>query len=84
LGIFYVWIHDWRLRPRYFLFLFILALLWFLLPFAISGTKDKLGEIIAESKKMNKQLARISDKLAAERSSTASQAPLRSAQTESS
>ena len=38
------------------LFLFVLAILWFLLPFAIFGTKDKLGELIAESKKTNEQL----------------------------
>jgi hypothetical protein len=29
------------------LFLFVLAILWFLLPFAIFGTKDKLSELIA-------------------------------------
>ncbi|VVM20197.1 hypothetical protein BSPWISOXPB_5199 [uncultured Gammaproteobacteria bacterium] len=33
------------------LFLFVLAILWFLLPFAIFGTKDKLSELIAETKK---------------------------------
>ena len=38
------------------LFLFVLAILWFLLPFAIFGTKDKLGELIAESKKTNEQI----------------------------
>ena len=37
-------------------FLFILAVLWFLLPFAIFGTKDKLTELIAESKKTNELL----------------------------
>jgi hypothetical protein len=39
------------------LFLFVLAILWFLLPFAIFGTKDKLSELIAETKKTNEQLS---------------------------
>jgi len=38
------------------LFLLVLAILWFLLPFAIFGTKDKLSELIAETKKTNDQL----------------------------
>ncbi len=38
------------------LFLVVLAILWFLLPFAIFGTKDKLGELIAETKKTNEEL----------------------------
>ncbi|MHA2940323.1 hypothetical protein ACXJY6_18775 [Vibrio sp. RC27] len=42
-----------------FLFLFVLAILWFLLPFAIFGTKDKLSELIAESKKTNEQLSAL-------------------------
>jgi len=41
------------------LFLFVLAILWFLLPFAIFGTKDKLSELIAESKKTNEQLSAL-------------------------
>ncbi|MBA6335997.1 hypothetical protein H4J57_02135 [Colwellia sp. BRX8-7] len=41
------------------LFLFVLAVLWFLLPFAIFGTKDKLSELIAESKKTNEQLSAL-------------------------
>ena len=49
------------------LFLFVLAVLWFFLPFAIFGTKDKLAEIIAESKKTNAELARIATELAAVR-----------------
>ena len=60
------------------LFLFVLALLWFLLPFAIFGTKDKLAEIIAESKKTNAELARISSELAAARGALVSQVPQRS------
>ena len=47
------------------LFLFVLAVLWFFIPFAIFGTKDKLAEIIAESKKTNAELARIATELAA-------------------
>lgn len=41
------------------LFLFVLAILWFLLPFAIFGTKDKLSELIAESKRTNEQLSAL-------------------------
>ena len=37
-------------------FIFVLAVLWFFLPFAIFGTKDKLSELIAETKK-NEQLS---------------------------
>jgi len=55
------------------LFLLLLALLWFLLPFAIFGIKDKLAEIIAESRKTNAELARISAELAAARAALASQ-----------
>tara|TARA_R110001583_G_scaffold179258_1_gene335819 strand:- start:194 stop:406 length:213 start_codon:yes stop_codon:yes gene_type:complete len=38
------------------IFLFVLGVLWLLLPFAIFGTKDKLDELIAESKKTNELL----------------------------
>lgn len=38
------------------LFLVVLAILWFLLPFAIFGTKDKLSELITETKKTNEEL----------------------------
>jgi hypothetical protein len=41
------------------LFLFVLAILWFLLPFAIFGTKDKLDELINEIKKSNTQLSAL-------------------------
>lgn len=57
------------------LFLFVLAVLWFLLPFAIFGTKDKLAEIIAESKKTNAELARIAAELAATRTAMAPRLP---------
>lgn len=46
------------------LFLFVLAILWFLLPFAIFGTKDKLSELIAESKKTNEQLIALRTEVA--------------------
>ncbi|MGN6280738.1 hypothetical protein [Frateuria sp.] len=54
-----------------FLFLFILAALWFLLPFAVFGIKDKLGALIEESKKSNAELARITAELLATRSELA-------------
>lgn len=57
------------------LFLFLLALLWFLLPFAIFGTKDKLAALIVESKKTNVELARIASELAAARSELAARKP---------
>lgn len=41
------------------LFLVVLAILWFILPFAIFGTKDKLAELIRESKKTNDHLVRL-------------------------
>jgi len=41
------------------IFLFALVVLWFLLPFAIFGTKDKLSELIAESIKTNEQLSAL-------------------------
>jgi len=41
------------------LFLFVLAILWFFLPFAIFGTKDKLNELIEETKKTNNELQKL-------------------------
>lgn len=38
------------------LFLFLLAVLWFLMPFAVFGTKGVLKELIAEQKKTNRLL----------------------------
>lgn len=32
------------------LFLFAVAVLWFFMPFAVFGTKDKLDQLIAETK----------------------------------
>ena len=40
-------------------FLIILLILWFLLPFAIFGTKDKLNDLINETKKTNYQLEKL-------------------------
>jgi len=36
-----------------FLFLLVLGILWFLLPFAIFGTKAKLDAILSESMRTN-------------------------------
>ena len=47
------------------LFLFILAILWFLLPFAIFGTKDKLSELILETQRINEQLAGLREDIVA-------------------
>ena len=58
-----------------FLFLFVLAVLWFFLPFAIFGTKDKLAALIAESKKTNVELARVVAELAATRAEMAQRRP---------
>jgi hypothetical protein len=41
------------------LFLIILCILWFLLPFAIFGTKDKLDELIYETRKTNEELSAL-------------------------
>ena len=41
------------------LFLLVLAVLWFFLPFAIFGTKDKLNELIRETRRTNKELKKI-------------------------
>jgi F0F1-type ATP synthase membrane subunit b/b' len=44
-------------------FLIVLGILWFFLPFAIFGTKDKLNELIAEAKTTNKQLADLKSEI---------------------
>lgn len=41
------------------IFLFILAILWFLLPFAIFGTKGKLDDIKSELQDTNQKLQMI-------------------------
>ena len=40
-------------------FIILLLILWFLLPFAIFGTKDKLNDLINETKKTNYQLEKL-------------------------
>jgi hypothetical protein len=40
-------------------FIILLLILWFLLPFAIFGTKDKLNDLINETKKTNDQLEKL-------------------------
>ena len=42
------------------LFLFVLAILWFLLPFAVFGTKPLLGKMLAELQMLNKTMKEIS------------------------
>ncbi len=42
-----------------FLFLLVLAILWFILPFAIFGIKPKLDMILQELDKTNKLLAAL-------------------------
>lgn len=42
-----------------FVFLVVLAILWFLLPFAIFGTKDLIEQQIKEQKETNKLLKLI-------------------------
>ena len=40
-------------------FLIILLILWFLLPFAVFGTKVKLNDLINETKKTNDKLEKL-------------------------
>lgn len=49
------------------LFLLVLAVLWFLLPFAIFGTKDILKDIQRESEKTNDLLSELISKLDTEK-----------------
>lgn len=44
------------------IFLVVLALLWFLLPFAIFGTKDLIEQQIKEIKETNRLLKQLLDK----------------------
>ncbi|AZG34592.1 hypothetical protein [Shewanella psychromarinicola] len=41
------------------LFLFVLAILWFILPFAIFGTKNKLDELIEQTRQTNTLLTAL-------------------------
>ena len=45
------------------LFLLVLGILWFLLPFAIFGTKDRLRDMIEEQRRTNQELAAIRKQL---------------------
>ena len=45
------------------LFLLVLGILWFLLPFAIFGTKDRLRDLIEEDRRSNQELAAIRKQL---------------------
>lgn len=45
------------------LFLLVLGILWFLLPFAIFGTKDRLRDLIEESRRSNQELVAIRKQL---------------------
>ncbi len=45
------------------LFLIVLAGLWLLLPFAVFGTKDKLNELIRETKRTNAELRKIREEI---------------------
>ncbi len=49
------------------LFLFVLAVLWFLLPFAVFGIKGLAKSLIAEQQITNKLLSDLNDKLEADR-----------------
>lgn len=66
------WMSDGVVGVVVFLFLLVLAVLWFLLPFAIFGTKDRLKLILDELKKINTELLKINAELAARRSEAAS------------
>jgi hypothetical protein len=59
-----------------YLFLFVLALLWFFLPFAIFGTKDKLNQIISEAQKTNRELASPREQLSNSAISEVSDRPI--------
>jgi hypothetical protein len=45
------------------IFLIVLAILWFFLPFAVFGTKPLIEQLIVETRKNNELLARIAPPL---------------------
>lgn len=51
------------LSALWILFLLVLGILWFLLPFAIFGTKDRLSDLIEESRRSNQELVAIRKQL---------------------
>jgi hypothetical protein len=44
-------------------FLALLAILWFLLPFAVFGTKDKLDQLISEIIETKNEIKKISESI---------------------
>ena len=50
------------------IFLVIMAILWFLLPFAVFGTKDKLNQLIAEARTTNQAVRDLTKEVVALRS----------------
>ncbi len=61
--------------PQFFLtvlawtFLVVLAILWIALPFAVFGTKDKLTELIKETKRTNQAIEKLRQELSGRSSS---------------
>ena len=55
---------PWMVVLGVMLFLVVLAVLWFLMPFAVFGTKDKLNTLIIETQNVNKALREIVAELA--------------------
>lgn len=47
------------LSGLFVIFLIVLAVLWFLLPFAVFGVKDLLQQILYETKKTNEILVQL-------------------------
>lgn len=47
------------LSGLFVIFLIVLAVLWFLLPFAVFGVKDLLQQMLYETKKTNELLAQL-------------------------
>jgi hypothetical protein len=46
-----------------YIFLLVLGILWFFLPFAVFGTKPKIDKLLEEAKRANELLAEIKDRL---------------------
>ena len=66
------------LGGTYFLvviFLLVLAILWFFLPFAIFGTKAKLDALIQEMRKMNTELVKLREQFSAKVEPTSPEKP---------
>jgi type II secretory pathway component PulM len=53
------------------IFLAIMAILWFLLPFAVFGTKDKLNQLIAEARNTNQAVQELTKEVIALRTAMA-------------